>query len=179
MEDGVGILSCFVTSTVGMGPDIVRTPRAGSPKADFPPEKHPDRPDRPASAVPNQADLSCGRVADNTKSRKTHALRLLGFSKEIAVPIQRGAIRTNHFLIVVRDYLVACPFILHRLGLCFNLEKPYKQSSTNGLLRKADRRPSPTAFADSGRFDPLLLSSRADRPENPSFPARARGWAAP
>jgi len=43
----------------------------------------------------------------------------------MAVPIQRGAIRTNHFWIVARDYLVACPFILHRLGLCFNLEKPY------------------------------------------------------
>ena len=42
----------------------------------------------------------------------------------MAVPIQRRAIRTNHFWIVARDYLVACPFILHRLGLCFNLEKP-------------------------------------------------------
>ena len=59
---------------------------------------------------------------DRSLSRSLYDV--LGFSKEIAVPIQRGAIRTNHFWIVVRDYLVACPFILHRLGLCFNLEKP-------------------------------------------------------
>jgi len=60
-----------------MGTDIVRTSRAGGPRVDLPPEKHPDGPDRPASAVPNQAGLSCERVADNTKPRKTHALRLL------------------------------------------------------------------------------------------------------